>query len=99
MHHETSGTDWPHLRHEVRQFVQSFPTSQKMDTRNKTIRASRFVLSTLKPMERISIDTKGLLSSDMRLKFIIVIIDTFTRYVELFLEQEVTAIAAADALW
>ena len=35
----------------------------------------------------------------MGFKYIIVIIDSFTRYVELFLEQEVTAIAAADALW
>ena len=35
----------------------------------------------------------------MGLKYIIVIIDTFTRYVELFPKQEVTAIAAADALW
>ena len=35
----------------------------------------------------------------MGLKNIIVIIDTFTRYVELFPKQEVTAIAAADALW
>ena len=35
----------------------------------------------------------------MGIKYIIVIIDTFTWYVELFLKQEVTAIAAADALW
>ena len=35
----------------------------------------------------------------MGLKYIIVIIDTFTWYVELFPKQEVTAIAAADALW
>ena len=32
----------------------------------------------------------------MGFKYIIVIIDTFTRYVELFPKQEVTAIAAAD---
>ena len=35
----------------------------------------------------------------MGFKYIIVIIDTFTRYVEIFPEQEVSAIAAADALW
>ena len=35
----------------------------------------------------------------MGFKYIIVIIDTFTRYVELFPKQEVSAIAAADALW
>ena len=96
---EMSGTAWPHLRHDVRQFAQSCPTCQKMNTRHKTIRASRFVLSTLKPMERISIDTIGPLPADIGMKYIIVIIDTFTRYVELFPKQEVTAIAAADVLW
>ena len=70
-----------------------------MYIRLKTIRASRFVLSTLKPMERISIDTIGTLPEDMGMKYIIVIIDMFARYVELFPKQEVTAIAAADALW
>ena len=35
----------------------------------------------------------------MGLKYIIVIMDTFTRYIELFPKQDVTAIAAADALW
>ena len=47
-------------------------------------------------MERIAIDTIGLLPNDMCFKCII---DTFTRYVELFPKQEVSAIAAADALW
>ena len=69
----------------------------KMDTRHKIISASRFVLSSLKPLERISIDTME--TSDMGLKYIIVIIDTFTRHVELFPKQEITVIAAADALW
>ena len=50
-------------------------------------------------MERISIDTIGPLPSDLGIKYIIVIIDTFSRYVELFPKQEVTAMAAADALW
>ena len=50
-------------------------------------------------MERIAIDTIGPLPNDMGFKYIIVIIHTFTRYVELFPKQEVLAIAAADALW
>ena len=50
-------------------------------------------------MERIAIDTIGPLAHDMGFKYIIVIIDTFTRYVELIPKQEVTAIAAADSLW
>ena len=97
--YETDGTNRPNLRYDVKQFVQSCPTCQKMDARYKTIRAPRFVLFTLKPMERISVDTIGPLPSDMGIKYIIVIIDTFSRYVELFPKQEVTAMVAADALW
>jgi hypothetical protein len=70
-----------------------------MNARNQVIRASRFVLSSLKPMERIAIDTIGPVPDDMGFKYIIVLIDTFTRYVELFPKQEVTALAAADALF
>jgi len=49
-------------------------------------------------MEKITIDTFGSMDKDFGLKFIIVIVDYFTRNVELFLKQ-VSAIAAADALW
>jgi len=94
-----NGSTWLNLRHDIKQFEQSYLTCQKMDARHKTIRASRLVLSNLKPMERISIDTIGPPPSDMGIKYFIVIIDTFTRYVELFPKQEVTAMAAADALW
>ena len=43
-------------------------------------------------------DTIGSLPND-GFKYIIVIIDTFTRYVELFPKQEVKTVAATDALW
>ena len=46
-------------------------------------------------MERISVKTIVPIRSEIGLKYIIVIIDTFTRYVELIPKQEVTAIAAA----
>ena len=49
-------------------------------------------------MERVAMDTIWPLPNDMGFKYIIVIIDTFTRYVELYPKQEMTAIAA-DALW
>ena len=49
-------------------------------------------------MERIAIDTIGPLPNDMGFKYIIVIIDTFTCYVDLFSKQEVMAIYAADVM-
>ena len=96
---DTSDHNWPTLRQDVRQYIQCCPTCQKMDVRKQVIHASRFVLSALKPMERIAIDTIGPLDDDMGFKYIVVIIDTFTRYIELFPKQDVTAMAAADALF
>ena len=70
-----------------------------MEVRHKSIRASHFVLSTLKPMQRIALDTIGPMDISTDFRYIIVIIDTFTRYVELFPTYDVTAAAATDALW
>ena len=44
-------------------------------------------------------DTIGSFSEAIAFKFIIVLIDTFTRYVELFPSQTVSAASAANALW
>jgi len=96
---ETSTAQWPQLRHDVREYIQSCATCQKMEVRHKSIRASHFVLSTLKPMQRIALDTIGPMDISMDFRYIIVVIDTFTRYVELFPANDVTAAAATDALW
>ena len=56
---ETSADSWPHLRHDVRAYIQSCVTYQKMSRRNQEIRAARFVVSTLRPMQRIAMDTIG----------------------------------------
>ena len=69
-----------------------------MDTRHKAIRASRFVLLTLKPMQHIALDMIGILPISKQFKFILVIIDTFTRYAELYPTKYVTAVAT-DVLW
>jgi len=71
----------------------------KMDTRHKSYTGSRFVLSTLKPMQRIAMDTIGPLDIAKQFRYILVIIDTFTRYVEIFPTKDVSADAATDALW
>jgi len=53
-------------------------------TAESTIRSTRFVFSTLRPMQRIAMDTIGPLPEVTTFKFIIVFIDTFTRCVELY---------------
>ena len=70
-----------------------------MEVCHKSIRASHFVLSTLKPMQRIALDTIRPMDISKEFKYIIVIIDKFTRYVEHFPVYDVTATAVTDALW
>ena len=70
-----------------------------MEVRHKSIRASHFVLSTLKPMQRIVLDTIGPMDIFKDFRYIIVDIDTFTRYLELCPVYDVTAAAATDGLW
>jgi transposase InsO family protein len=50
-------------------------------------------------MQRIAMDTIGPFPEVTTFKFIIVLIDTFTRFVELFPSQTVSATSAANALW
>jgi hypothetical protein len=50
-------------------------------------------------MQRIAMDTIGPFPEVTTFKFIIVLIDTFTRYVEIFPSQTVSATSAANALW
>ena len=50
-------------------------------------------------MQRIALDTIRPLPIAKQFKFILVVIDTFTRYVELYPTKDVTANAVTDALW
>ena len=64
------------LRHDIRGYVMSCATCQEMDTRHKVIWASGFVLSALKPMKRIAMDTIGPVV--ISIQFILVIIDVYS---------------------
>ena len=70
-----------------------------MEVRHKSIQASHFVLSTLKPMQQIELVKIGPMEISKDFRFIIVVIDTLTRYVELFPAHDDTAAAATHALW
>ena len=70
-----------------------------MDTRHKAIQASRFIVSTLQPMRRIALDTIEPLEISHQFRYILVIIDTFTRYKELFPTKNVTAEEMTHELW
>ena len=71
---------WPNLRNDVKEYVLSGATGQKIDERH------------------ISGD-KITLRESHQLRYVLVFIDTFTRYVELFPTKNVTAEEATGALW
>jgi hypothetical protein len=87
------------LRNKVNHFVRNCPLCQRMSELKVPILAHRFVSSTFEPMQRLAIDAIGPLPpSDEGYKYILVIIDCFTRWIELFPMKDVSAIAAADSI-
>jgi len=89
---------WLTLHRDVRDFVKRCPTCQKMSPVRAVIRATLFVLSHMEPMTRLGMDTIGPLSPSEGYCHIIVIIDHFSRYIELFPSKDVSAKSAANAL-
>jgi hypothetical protein len=89
---------WLTLHRDVRDFVMRCPTCQKMSPVRAVIRETPFVLSHMEPMTLLGTDTIRPLSPSEGFCHIIVIIDPFCRYIELFPSNDVSAKSAANAL-
>jgi hypothetical protein len=95
----TKNHNWPSMRTHIRSFIQRCPACQKMSLIRTPIQVTRFVNSTLLPMEKLQIDSIGPLPpTEDGYCHIIVIVDTFTRFVELIPSKDVSAATAAEAL-
>ena len=92
---------WPYQREHVKAFIKKCPCCQKMSFLKAPILTAKFTTSTYTPMERIYIDSIGPLREDsQKNRHIIVIIDGFSRWIELYAVPDVTAeIAAKKALF
>lgn len=89
----------PQLREKVKERIQSCAWCQKDRIPAPMVQPQLNVLSTTEPFTSVSIDTMGPLPEDEDgNRFIIVVIDDFTRYVELFAASDTTAQSAAKAL-
>ena len=86
---------WKFQRQHVRWFIDHCPCCQKMSMIKIPIHAHGFSTSTYTPMECLNIDFIGPFSDG---GYVLVIIDTFTRWVELFHTKEATAASAANCL-
>ena len=90
-----SDISWEFMRQHVRHFIDHCPCCQKMSLLKIPIAAHAFTTSSYTPMECLNIDFIGPFPDG---GYILVIVDTFTRWVELFPTVDATALSAAQAL-
>ena len=91
--------NWKSLRKDVSMFIRQCPCCQKMSYIKIPVQTHPFTRAEYYPMERVDIDTIGPLPpDDFGNSFIIVMIDAFTRFVELFSAKDTTAKVAVIAL-
>ena len=88
-----------HMREYVRTFIRQCPFCQKMKELRTPIISSPFTTSSLEPMHTLNVDTIGPFpETEDGYKYIINIIDKFTRYVQLYPSKNVTVIDYANVL-
>lgn len=94
-----SGQHWFKMREHIKKYIKQCPACQKMNVIKTPIHTHPFTVAAYGPWERLNIDTIGPLSPDEEgNQYIIVIIDCFTRFVELHVTKDATAVTAARAL-
>ena len=94
-----SQQEWPFMREHVRKFIKQCPCCQKMNVLKIPIHTHPFTTAAYAPMERINVDTIGPLEADDDGNtYIIVVVDCFSRWLELYPVRDTSAEAAAAVL-
>jgi transposase InsO family protein len=92
-------SDIDQLKTYVREFIDKCPVCQKLSTLKVPIQAHTFTTATYEPHQRLNMDTIGPLpTADNGDCYILVVIDTFTRWIELFPIKSTTAAETAQKL-
>jgi len=90
---------WTYLREHVKQFIKQCPCCQKFSRIKTQIHTHPFTTASYQPMYRLNIDTiNGLPVDDQGNRSLIVIIDTFSRWTEIYPTPNETAKVVASAL-
>ena len=93
------GKKWTHMREHVNRFIHECDTCQKSSYRNFKTKVPRFVTGKYLPMERLNIDTIGPFTTDeYGYKYVICIIDCFTRFITLYPVKTLDADEAAEQI-
>jgi transposase InsO family protein len=94
------GNTWRSMRRHVNQFISHCACCQKMSTLKLEIQTNPFTLAAYGPFQRIYVDTVGPINVGTvkkNFKYILVIIDAFSRYVRLYPTMSTTGKEATDA--
>jgi transposase InsO family protein len=92
--------EWKEMRDHVRRFIDNCPCCQKMNQIRIHIHTHPFTLATYRPMEVLHIDTLSMgIANDDGDKYILVIIDSCSRWIELFPIPDLSAETAARKLF
>ena len=77
----TAGHKWPRMREHVKKFIRDCDSCQKRSTEQFDVRAPHYSIGKYYPMESVSLDLVGPLKEDAKgNKYILVCIDSFTRF-------------------
>jgi len=91
--------DEPQLRKDVDQFIKACPCCQKMSQLKPYIHTYKYVTSKWGVMENLAMDTiVGLPKTNRGNEHLLVIVDTFSRYMQLMPLKDLTAQGAIEAL-
>lgn len=92
-------SNWPGMRADVKRFVQQCPCCQKMSHIKPIIAAKPFTLASYSPWDKVNIDAMGPFPETAEgYQHILVVIDCFTRFVELFPIKTTSAAEAKRAI-
>jgi hypothetical protein len=96
---ERQGLDWESRAKDVRKFIKMCPCCQKMNVMKPKINSYPFTLSAYGPFETVSIDLiENLKTDEFGMSNIVVIIDNFSRFIDLYPIKDTSAESVADAL-
>jgi hypothetical protein len=92
-------TPWTTMREDIETYIKQCAVCQKLSFEKQTNHITPFTLASYNPMQRIAVDTIGPINkTEDGYKYIIVIIDAFSRYTKLYPTKDTTAVGAADAI-
>jgi hypothetical protein len=91
--------EWKEMRDHARRFIDNCPCCQKMNNIRVSIKTHPFKLATTRPMEVIHIDTLYMgIENQHGDKYLLVLIDSCSRWIELYPIPDLTATIAATKL-